>query len=115
MVPSGKLMTQDDWDHDFGRAIMVYFNGSAISETDQFGQPIKDDSFILIFNAHDGDIEFTLPGRELGGKWKLMVDTADSGGYPAEDTFIEAGGTLTCQDRTTMVLKQVEPPQFDED
>ncbi|HJG43533.1 glycogen debranching protein GlgX [Corynebacterium phoceense] len=115
MVPSGKLMTQDDWDHDFGRAIMVYFNGSAISETDEFGQPIKDDSFILIFNAHDGDIEFTLPGRELGGKWKLMVDTADSGGYPAEDTFIEAGGTLTCQDRTTMVLKQVEPPQFDED
>ena len=114
MVPSGKLMTQDDWDHDFGRAIMVYFNGSAISETDEFGQPIKDDSFILIFNAHDGDIEFTLPGRELGGKWKLMVDTADSGGYPAEDTFIEAGGTLTCQDRTTMVLKQVEPPQFDE-
>ncbi len=115
MVPSGKLMTQDDWDHDFGRAIMVYFNGSAISETVEFGQPIKDDSFILIFNAHDGDIEFTLPGRELGGKWKLMVDTADSGGYPAEDTFIEAGGTLTCQDRTTMVLKQVEPPQFDED
>ncbi|MEX3562304.1 glycogen debranching protein GlgX [Corynebacterium phoceense] len=115
MVPSGKLMTQDDWDHDFGRAIMVYFNGSAISETDEFGQPIKDDSFILIFNAHDGDIEFTLPGRELGGKWKLMVDTADSSGYPAEDTFIEAGGTLTCQDRTTMVLKQVEPPQFDED
>ncbi|WP_165242530.1 glycogen debranching protein GlgX [Corynebacterium lizhenjunii] len=114
MVPSGKLMTQDDWDHDFGRALMVYLNGSAITESDAYGRPIKDDSFILIFNAHHGELEFTLPGRELGAKWKLIVDTADSGGYPEQETFISAGGTITCKDRTTMVLRQVEPPQFED-
>ncbi|WP_293768791.1 glycogen debranching protein GlgX [uncultured Corynebacterium sp.] len=114
MVPSGKLMTQDDWDHDFGRSLMVYLNGNAITESDVYGQPIKDDSFILIFNAHDGDIEFTLPPRNLGTTWQIMVDTADSGGYPKTDLLIEAEGTVTCQGRTTMVLRQIEPPQFDE-
>ncbi len=112
MVPSGKLMTAEDWDHDFGRSLMVYLNGRAITETTQKGMPIVDDSFILIFNAHDGDIEFTLPPANFGAKWELMVDTADAGGYPAEDTFIPAGGTIVCQARTTMVLQQVEAPEF---
>lgn len=112
MVPSGKLMTPDDWDHDFGRSLMVYYNGNAITERDERGQQILDDSFILIFNAHDGDIDFTLPTKDLGAKWELVVDTADSGGYPAEETFIDAEGTITVQPRSTLVLKQVEPPVF---
>ena len=36
------------------------------------GERVTDDSFILIFNAHDGSIDFTLPGagvrREVGGR-----------------------------------------------
>ncbi|MGX1737943.1 glycogen debranching protein GlgX [Corynebacterium flavescens] len=113
LVPSGRLMTQDDWDHDFGRSLMVYLNGSAIREKTARGEDIDDDSFIMIFNAHDGDIEFTLPQRDLGAKWELIVDTADSGGYPAEDTIIDAQGTITVQPRSTLLLRQVEPPVFD--
>ena len=113
LVPSGRLMTQDDWDHDFGRALMVYLNGNAITETTARGERITDDSFIMIFNSHDGEIEFTLPTKDLGATWRLMVDTADSGGYPAEETLIEAEGTITVQPRSTLILRQVEPPVFD--
>lgn len=113
LVPSGRLMTQDDWDHDFGRALMVYLNGNAITETTSRGERITDDSFIMIFNSHDGEIEFTLPTKDLGATWRLMVDTADSGGYPAEETLIEAEGTITVQPRSTLILRQVEPPVFD--
>ena len=42
-----------------------------------------------------------------------MVDTADSGGYPAEETLIEAEGTITVQPRSTLILRQIEPPVFD--
>ena len=112
LVPSGRLMDQDDWDHDFGKALMVYLNGNAITEPDPAGQKIKDDSFIMMFNAHDEAIEFRLPRQDLGAKWQLMVDTAFRGGYPKEDTILEAEGTLLVQPRSTLVLKQTEPPVF---
>ena len=112
LVPSGRLMDQDDWDHDFGKALMVYLNGNAITEHDAAGQKIKDDSFIMMFNAHDEAIEFRLPRQDLGAKWQLMVDTAFRGGYPKEDTILEAEGTLLVQPRSTLVLKQTEPPVF---
>ena len=112
LVPSGRLMDQDDWDQDFGKALMVYLNGNAITEHDAAGQKIKDDSFIMMFNAHDEAIEFRLPRQDLGAKWQLMVDTAFRGGYPKEDTILEAEGTLLVQPRSTLVLKQTEPPVF---
>ncbi|APT92262.1 malto-oligosyltrehalose synthase [Corynebacterium phocae] len=113
MVPSGKLMTQDDWGHHFGRSLMVYLNGDAITETDEHGQHIEDDSFILIFNAHHESIEFTLPPKHFGAQWKLVVDTSDAGGYPDHEALIDAEGTLEVLGRTTMVLKQTAPPEFE--
>ncbi|MDY3127631.1 MAG: glycogen debranching protein GlgX [Corynebacterium sp.] len=113
LVPSGKLMTQEDWDQDFGRSLMVYLNGNAISELTRTGEEISDDSFILIFNAHHEDIEFTLPQKELGAKWSLIVDTAHSGGYPKEEKIIAAGGKINAQPRSTLVLKQMEPPVYE--
>ncbi|MGV0352486.1 glycogen debranching protein GlgX [Corynebacterium confusum] len=113
LVPSGKLMTQDDWDHDFGKSLMVYLNGNAISEPDARGQKIVDDSFVMIFNAHHEQIEFTLPTQDLGAKWKLVVDTAHPGGYPTEEILIPAAGTIDVHPRSTLLLKQVEPPVLD--
>ena len=115
LVPSGKLMTQDDWDFAFGKALMVYLNGNAISEPDSRGQKITDDSFILMFNAHYEEIEFTLPPRAFGVRWQLLVDTTEEIGYPIEASIIEAKGTITVPSRATMVLKQIEPPVYDEE
>ena len=66
----------------------------------------------MMFNAHDEAIEFRLPTQDLGAKWQLIVDTAFQGGYPKEDTILEAEGTLLVQPRSTLVLKQTEPPVF---
>ena len=115
LVPEGTLMTQDDWDFAFGKALMVYLNGDAITEPDRRGQPITDDSFILMFNAHHEDIEFTLPPRFLGAKWQLVVDTTEASGYPEESAVIEAEGTLTVHARSTAVLKQIEKPVYDDE
>ncbi len=115
LVPSGKLMTQDDWDFAFGKALMVYLNGMAITEPDARGQKIVDDSFILMFNAHYEEIEFTLPPRAFGARWQLLVDTTEDIGYPIEASIIEAKGTITVPSRATMVLKQIEPPVYDEE
>lgn len=115
LVPSGKLMTQDDWDFTFGKALQVYFNGDAISEPDARGQKITDDSFILMFNAHYEEIEFTLPPRSLGVRWQLLVDTTEDIGYPLDATIVEAKGTFTVPARSTMLFKQIERPVWGDD
>ncbi|PZO99066.1 MAG: glycogen debranching enzyme, partial [Corynebacterium urealyticum] len=102
------------WDFEFGKALMVYLNGNAITETTARGERITDDSFIMIFNAHHEDIEFTLPTKDLGASWRLIVDTADSGGYPEEEKLIDAEGTIVVQPRSTLILRQTEPPVFED-
>ncbi len=114
LVPSGKLMSPEDWDFEFGKALMVYLNGNAITETTARGERITDDSFIMIFNAHHEEIEFTLPKKDLGASWRLIVDTSDSGGYPDEEKLIAAEGSIVVQPRTSLILRQTEPPVFDD-
>ena len=115
LVPSGELMTQGDWDFAFGKALQVYLNGNQIIEPDQRGQRVTDDSFLLMFNAFHEDIEFTLPPKNLGAKWEVLIDTTEPLGYPAETEEIEALGTKNVPARSTIVLRQIEPPFFEED
>ncbi|AKK06402.1 glycogen debranching enzyme GlgX [Corynebacterium mustelae] len=110
LVPSGKLMTQGDWEFAFGKSLMVYLNGQNIAEPDDRGQRIKDDSFLLMFNAHWDDIEFTLPGKQFGRSWKLIVDTTENTGYPVEDKTIAADGSIVVPARSIIIFRQIESP-----
>ncbi|QYH19510.1 glycogen debranching protein GlgX [Corynebacterium aquatimens] len=110
LVPDGQLMTQSDWDYAFGKALMVYLNGDAITEEDRRGRKVSDDSFVLMFNAHFEDIEFTVPPKQFGGAWEILIDTTEPLGYPVEKAVLAAGDTVVIPARSTAVLKQVEPP-----
>ena len=108
LVPDGGLMTQEDWNSAFGKALTVYLNGDAITETDRRGRRVTDDSFILMFNAHFEDIEFTVPPAEFGARWEVLVDTTEPLGYPSEAVSLAAGDTTVVPARSTLVLKQAE-------
>ena len=110
LVPDGKLMTQDDWDYAFGKSLMVYLNGDGITEQDRRGRKVSDDSFVLMFNAHYEAIDFTVPPEQYGASWEVLIDTTEPLGYPAEKSVLKAGDTTTVPARSTLVLKQVEPP-----
>ena len=43
----------------------VYLNGQGIPDLDARGRRVRDDSFLMCFNAHHEPIEFTLPPAEL--------------------------------------------------
>lgn len=108
LVPDGRMMTQSDWDYAFGKALMVFLNGNAISETDRRGRKVTDDSFVLMFNAHYEDIDFTAPPKQFGSHWEVLIDTTEPLGYPVEKAVIGAGDSVTVPARSTLVLKQVE-------
>jgi glycogen operon protein len=74
-TPEGAHMSEEDWEATFGKAITVYLNGEGIHDRDLRGEWVRDDSFVLFFNAHYEDIEFTVPGKEYGAQWQIVVNT----------------------------------------
>jgi isoamylase len=75
LTPAGEEMTVTDWGAD-ERALAVLLNGDAITEPGPRGETIVDQSFLLLFNAADQPVTFTLPDAGLEAAWALVVDTA---------------------------------------
>jgi len=73
----GEPMTEDDWNTRSGMTMTVFLNGHGIPERDALGEPIVDDSFLLLFNPLGDQVAFTLPPREFGRTWEVVVNTAD--------------------------------------
>jgi isoamylase len=108
LTPSGEHMDQEDWTTWYARAVMVFLNGEAIPEPDPRGQPIVDDSFLVLFNASDTPLEFTLPGEDFGILWSVVLDTA---GSMAEGTLLATGKVVDMEARSVMVLTRTSDDQ----
>ena len=84
-APAGTHMSGDAWQADQARAVMVFLNGEAITEPDLRGEPIVDDSFLVLYNAQPEPATFTLPAAEYGAVWTAVLDT---------DSRVEVGQTF---------------------
>jgi isoamylase len=73
----GEAMTESDWNTAGGMTMTVFLNGHGIPERDALGEAITDDSFLLLFNPLGDQVSFTLPPREFGRTWEIVVNTAD--------------------------------------
>ncbi|WP_159501290.1 glycogen debranching protein GlgX [Microbacterium sp. 18062] len=99
--PDGSVMEPSDWDSGFGRAIGVFLNGQGIRERDRRGGTITDKHFIVLFNAGDDEVDFSLPDVKFSPRWDVLVDTA---GHRANTEPIDPGGTLAVASKSLMVL-----------
>lgn len=104
--PDGSIMEPEDWDAGFGKAIGVFLNGEGIRERDRRGERIVDRHFIVLFNAHDDAVEFTIPIHEASPEWEVLIDTA---GKRADSEPIKPGGTIPLEQRSLVVLCQHDP------
>ncbi|AJT63673.2 Glycogen operon protein GlgX-like protein [Streptomyces lydicus] len=102
----GEEMGTRDWQSVHAKALTVFLNGSSISEPGPRGEPVSDDSFLLMFNAHEQDKEFTVPVHH-GRQWQVVVDTdrprAAADGRGAK---VKAGDLLTLTGRSLLVLQR---------
>jgi isoamylase len=100
----GEPMTEQDWTAQSGMTMTVFLNGNGIWERDALGEPIVDDSFVLLFNPLGEKVTFTLPPRAYGRAWEIVVDTADPL-LAARKRVTKAGGTLEVDGHSMTVLK----------
>ncbi|MHA7272238.1 glycogen debranching protein GlgX [Arthrobacter sp. TMT4-20] len=98
----GTVMAPEDWDTGFGRSIGVFLNGQGISGRDARGQRITDQNFLLLFNASDEPVDFTLPPQEYAPAWDEVIDTA---GKYADSDAIPAEATITLEAKSMVVLR----------
>jgi glycogen operon protein len=102
LTPAGCEMTQQDWDAEFGKCVMVFLNGDALHEPDARGQRIIDDSFLLCFNASDDAVDFVTPNDDYAQQWDAVLDTTDPVG--ATGLVVNAGETISLVARSLIVL-----------
>jgi isoamylase len=102
-TPKGTEMQNGDWGRDDARAIAVFVNGDAISEPDLRGEPVVDDSFLILLNSNHEPLDFLLPAEEYGENWTVVVDTTSARGG-ASDEPRPAGSTIRIEARGTLVL-----------
>ena len=76
-TPAGDPMRARDWMVGFAKSLVVFLNGEAITEPGYRGERLSDDSFLLLFNAHHGELDFVVPARQYGEAWEPVLDTAD--------------------------------------
>jgi isoamylase len=110
-TPDAQMMTEQDWSCDFGRCVVVFLNGREINEVDSRGEWVYDDSFMLCFNAHDGDLDVHLPGPEYGAAWAVIVDTANGLAHstlPAQPSIHRPDDVVPVTARSLVVLQRVE-------
>ncbi len=102
MRPDGRRMTRRDWDNTGSRAIGVFLNGDELRVETFHGEEVRDDSFLLLFNAHFEDISFRLPARRFGTRWTVELST---GSCQAER--FAPGSDVVVQSRSVAVLRRV--------
>jgi glycogen operon protein len=75
--PDGKEVSDEAWNSEWSRAIALLLNGCTLQVSDEDGNPVIDDSFLLLVNAADQGVEFTMPPSPRGKPWRQIVDTED--------------------------------------
>ena len=83
--PDGNQVSDEVWSAGWSRSIALLLNGQTLQVTDEEGQPVIDDSFLIIVNAADQGVEFTLPPSISANGWCQVMDTEN-----VDDPFAHA-------------------------
>ncbi len=110
-TPSGREMTDADWKTGYAKAMGVFLNGDAITEPDPRGEPVRDETFLLLFSADSQPARFTLPAEDFGHTWEVVLDTGAADGLPAAAVSGHLLPHPALPGSEAAVAAQVEPPE----
>ena len=102
----GRKMTQRNWRDGGMLTLGVFLNGAEIPTQTQQGTPVIDDTFLILFNAWDGSVDFTLPAVSFGRRWELELSSADPAAEAGSETY-RAREVVPVEGRSLMLLRRV--------
>ncbi len=108
--PGGNQMSEEEWTSPFVRCIGMLLSGDASDVLNFEGEPVHDDTFLLLINAHYEPIPFVLPGQE-NLEWQSILDTTDPNGFLAQPGKFASGDDVELCGRTCCLLQLVKGAQ----
>ena len=103
-TPRGREMTDEEWHFSYVRCLAMLLSGDTMDVRDARGEPIRDDTFILMLNAHYEPVKFVLPGRE-DVQWELIMDTRLDSGFSESTCILNSGEDVELIDRSLCLLR----------
>ncbi|MEZ0065892.1 isoamylase [Streptacidiphilus sp. MAP12-20] len=100
----GREMTEADW-YAPGATLAMLLSGDDLTERDACGDPLTDDSFLLILHAHHRAIRFTLPGLPWARCFETVVDTSVEQQAAPDGRHWPAGEAITVPGRSVLLLR----------
>jgi pullulanase/glycogen debranching enzyme len=102
--PDGKEMTDEEWSAGWQRTLGMRLDGDALDVLDKSGRRIKDDTFLLLLNAHHEPVPFTLPAFVSDARWTVVVDTNRPDLQPDQEN-VAGHEVVTLGPRSLLMLK----------
>lgn len=103
-APNGCEMTDEEWNFSFVRCLSMLLSGDTMDVRNEKGEAIRDDTFLLMLNAHYEPVKFTLPGKEEV-EWELILDSRLDDGFAEKGCILKAGDEYELLDRSVVLWK----------
>jgi len=101
--------------------LLSFYFGGSLGVLDEQGDELQDDTLLLLLNAHDGPVTFTIPAASIvpvgtavrdpadSQAWELVLDTAE----PGQDSQARCapGGSRELDSRSLVLFVwRTDPP-----
>ncbi len=103
--PGGTEMNDDEWGTHFVRTLGVMLCGDALDVRNWRGDPVKDETFLMLLNASHDTVDFILP-NPAGQRWAVVLNTTDEQGFLEPQPEHAAGESVALADRSLMLLRR---------
>jgi isoamylase len=103
--PDGQEMGEDEWGQSWVRCLGLFLNGETLGDVDEKGEPVKDESFLLLLNCHREPIDFFLPHLQSLPKWQVLIDSKRSELIDSENKITASGEVVTLVPHSMVVLR----------
>ncbi len=108
---TGKKMVAEEWNHTEAHSIGVCLSGDAIDEVNEFGEQIKGDTLLILFNSGSERISFTLPPCPLApnkincsASWRHLLDTTNES-FNTDTVEYGGGAVFNLQPHSTALFQ----------
>jgi glycogen operon protein len=102
--PDGYEMNPEEWNQGWVRCIGLRLNGKTLDDVNGVGEPIRDETFMILLNPHHEPIRFYMPPA-AGTAWQVILDS----GSPerSDQPVIGAGAFHELIPRSTALLREM--------
>jgi len=83
----------------------MFLSGQGLDKTDEGGRKLSDENFLVLLNADQEDVGFTLPAFRPDARWTAWMDTSLESGSRHADAY-DPGTGYPRQARSMVVLTE---------